>query len=777
MPAMPTKTAKVKRRTRRFVGVLGLVAVGLLASACELSYFVVDTAANNRVYGRGPVQSVVDGADAWVSDTSRNTCELQTVELAAMMLTPTLLEAGDSNPSPMTLSRWDNISAWSINRSLFAFKDPSGANPYINAFFSPGIGLWQFDSAGGWNLTAGDAINVDIAAATAAAYMGSRYCAAARRGVQSPALRRQEGWSAWYCGRLLGGSIRDCESKYQSLLLTQTDPADPNRITSRQLDFTLNAAVSSMGGMESRKCGIRDVAAPIDCYRVDPAKAQGSTGWANWGTYDPSRTNGVTPLPKPFYVFRYPIGGVDYEYRVWMSAETGYDINITARHPVTTNARTSIEWFNSTTVCDTVTRAGDCGNFNPEGVLDSVTQDKAGNVHVAGWAFDRDTTNPIAVHIYVGSTGYPITANSSRVDVGVAYPGVGNNRGFDAQIPAPVGNQSVCAYAVNAGGGTTNVLLGCKSISVSGLPQGSLDAIVVSPGSISVTGWVYVPGLPSASAVVSVDGQIVRQVAPTITRTDVQGVIPGATPVTGFTTTIPLAGGSRRVCLTAGFSAPDAAGCRTVSLPTGAPFGALDVAVAGPGTISVGGWAIDPDTNAPIAVHVYVNSFGTALVANGTRTDVGGVYPAYGKDHGFNASIPVPTSMLGTRVNVCAYGIDVGGSVNTLLGCRTTTLPTGAPFGSVDAVSRTANGVYVAGWAIDPDTSQPVPVHVYVGAQGTALLANGNRPDVAAAFNGYGPSHGFSATLPLPAGPTQVCLYAIETAGTGSNRLLGCRTV
>jgi len=58
-----------------------------------------------------------------------------------------------------------------------------------------------------------------------------------------------------------------------------------------------------------------------------------------------------------------------------------------------------------------------------------------------------------------------------------------------------------------------------------------------------------------------------------------------------------------------------------------------------------------------------------------------------------------------------------------------------------------------------------------------AIIANGWRADVGSLFSGYGNSHGFWASLAAPNTPVQVCVYAVEAAGSGGNHLLGCRTV
>lgn len=101
-----------------------------------------------------------------------------------------------------------------------------------------------------------------------------------------------------------------------------------------------------------------------------------------------------------------------------------------------------------------------------------------------------------------------------------------------------------------------------------------------------------------------------------------------------------------------------------------APFGAFDTADPASNGIHVRGWAIDPDTNNPIDVHVYVDSAGYATTANVSRPDVDAVYHR-GANHGFDFTVPVGP---GTH-NVCAYGINYGGGTNPQLGCKAYTTP------------------------------------------------------------------------------------------------------
>lgn len=96
---------------------------------------------------------------------------------------------------------------------------------------------------------------------------------------------------------------------------------------------------------------------------------------------------------------------------------------------------------------------------------------------------------------------------------------------------------------------------------------------------------------------------------------------------------------------------------------------------------------------------------------------------------------------------------------------------------------RTANLVNIVGWAIDPDTDQPIQIDLYQGLYPTApgigrITANVSRPDVGSAYPGYGNNHGFNTTITInPLGENRVCAYAINHTGPGDNPLLQCRTI
>lgn len=221
------------------------------------------------------------------------------------------------------------------------------------------------------------------------------------------------------------------------------------------------------------------------------------------------------------------------------------------------------------------------------------------------------------------------------------------------------------------------------------------------------------------------------------------------------------------------------------SAPSGPPFGNFESAVARGNVATVSGWAIDPDVTGPVDVHVYVSNaagrVGTTTVANLTRTDVGGAYPAYGSARGFSVEVSIPEG----ASDVCVAAINQGGGENVWLGCKgvtgePTTGRTGPPFGSFEGAVARGSVATVSGWAIDPDVTGPVNIHVYVsngsGRVGASTVANLTRQDVGSAYPGYGPAHGFSIDVPIPAGTSEVCVAAINQRA-GNNVWLGCKSV
>lgn len=102
------------------------------------------------------------------------------------------------------------------------------------------------------------------------------------------------------------------------------------------------------------------------------------------------------------------------------------------------------------------------------------------------------------------------------------------------------------------------------------------------------------------------------------------------------------------------------------------PFGNFESASPSTGSTTVSGWAIDPDTTAPVVVHAYLDGrFSASGTASVARTDVGAVHPVYGTAHGFRFQVPATAG----SHQVCVYAINAFyGTTNPLLGCRAVTV-------------------------------------------------------------------------------------------------------
>lgn len=281
---------------------LRLVAATLLVTVGATLVPLADApsaAASPPTFGGGPLDDVLH----WAAQERR--CGLTTNKLAAMMLAPTFPETGappGEAPSPMTLSRWD------AQPGLHSFGTVNGQP---RAFWHPGIGPWQFDSAGlGAPMTAAQGIDTFVVAAQTAATMAARWCT-------NPTLAYV--WAPWY-----GCGASTCKSIFDTIYRRATD-----RLVAVRRDPT----VGSQGGMERRTCrgpGRRGV---FGCWHVDPAQAQGFAGFTAPGF-------GPAPLTAPFFV--YAADGV--EYRHWRRADTGYGRGIWATRPLGSDARTSLTW-------------------------------------------------------------------------------------------------------------------------------------------------------------------------------------------------------------------------------------------------------------------------------------------------------------------------------------------------------------------------------------------------------------------------------------------------
>jgi streptogramin lyase len=387
----------------------------------------------------------------------------------------------------------------------------------------------------------------------------------------------------------------------------------------------------------------------------------------------------------------------------------------------------------------------------------------------------------------------------TRIDVG-AVSGLGS---VDGLTTGPDGNvwfgvESYGVGRVTPDGTVTGMEIpGIKGVSpppigvlVASSPSGSLllsgggDMVRLTLGSA--------PGAPTAVTALRSAGSsaLVRWQAP---ATD------GGFPVTGYTVTASPGGQSCQwssgplQCTVSGLNpggsytfaaqATNAVGPGPVSSSSasltagwssGVPFGAIDRASGIGGAIQVSGWAIDPDTGSVDVTFAVDGASPSLLVpAADARPDLDAAM-GFGPDHGYHATI---AAAAGSHT-VCVKALDPQPyQLAGVLGCRTVTVRTGSPVGSLDRAVGGPGAIRVGGWALDPDTAGSISVAVYVDGKGVAWYpASTVRADIAAAFPGYGAAHGYDVTFSAGAGSHSVCVYGINI-GPGANVALGCRSV
>jgi hypothetical protein len=355
---------------RPFSRTFVVAAVLVFGSSLAAPAPAAGAATTERYFGAGAFQAVRDA----VASTSR-ACTISNDGLTALVMAPVFAESSAATtastaPSPMTLSRydeWNGVVSTSMgtpenNYGLYAFRNPRTS--YRRAFWHPGLGIWQYDTAGlGAPLTTVEAMDVRVVAGAVASEISRLYCASTATTGEG---RRQAAWRPWS-----GCSTGRCETFFQEMYSTSPKFANLNLV----------AGIGPLGGVVPRTCILEGETLP--CWYVDPRVGviQGATAWATlnpldggpWPTSTPPWSPPPTPTPisLPFYV----VDRGATEERHWMRVDTGYDIDIRASRNIGRDARprstqtgSGLTWNSSSTLCDITAGRGACVPVPPDGV-------------------------------------------------------------------------------------------------------------------------------------------------------------------------------------------------------------------------------------------------------------------------------------------------------------------------------------------------------------------------------------------------------------------------
>ncbi|MDP9181971.1 MAG: peptidoglycan-binding protein [Actinomycetota bacterium] len=420
---------------------------------------------------------------------------------------------------------------------------------------------------------------------------------------------------------------------------------------------------------------------------------------------------------------------------------------------------------------------------NPVGALSSLTS-ALGTVSLTGWALDPDSPDVLSTSLTVDGVVSPVVPESvTRTDIGLRFPGIGDQHGVKAELSLPEGTHEVCLRAPNAlNTPGSDATVGCRSVKVEHSPVSSLDFLRRSPAGVSVRGWALDPDVTAPVTVeVLSDGQVVRSLVASVTRADLGSTYASQGSDHGFSTAVSLPVGTHQVCV----RVPNASGtpgtalalpCRSVVVSHDATGVVRALRTVPGGSVLLSGDAYDPDSLAASTVTALVDGKVVRTVtASASSSPAGLRWPGYGSGHGFVTTIS-PTA---GRHTVCLRADNLTGTsgASKVLACRALWVHDGT--GSLTSLVTSSRTITVRGWALDPDTRTASKAVLMVdGTAVTSVTASGLRRDLATLMPGYGSYHGFAFARTLSRGTHKVCVVARNLAGTpGSGRYVGCRTL
>jgi len=345
-------------------------------------------------------------------------------------------------------------------------------------------------------------------------------------------------------------------------------------------------------------------------------------------------------------------------------------------------------------------------------------------------------------------------------------------------------------------GGATAV---AQAATVPGSPVGYLDSAVASGSTgILVKGWAADPDDLSLPLTVqtTLDGAASGAALTAVSRPDVVKAI-GTGPTPGFAMTLAADPGSHTVCVTAvnvAAGGNTALGCRQVTVPppvsstptadeiaAHSPIGMLEKVSANGNTVTLTGWAADPDNLAqPLKIRAGYDG-SPAVVTSAkvvSRPDIA-LSQHVGDNQGFSLTITLKTGnhlVCAAATNI-SVGVDrpLGACLKLYVGYTAAQIAAHSPSGALErALTQSATRLGVRGWASDPD-NRAASINVVAYLDGRAVLtaaASIPRPDLVTSQH-VGPAAGYSLSIPAPAGSHNLCVWAVNI-GIGANKFLGC---
>ncbi len=289
-------------------------------------------------------------------------------------------------------------------------------------------------------------------------------------------------------------------------------------------------------------------------------------------------------------------------------------------------------------------------------------------VTLRGWALDPDTSRSIRVFLtdngeWAGGT----VANDPRPGIAGEY-GLGPNHGFELFRALSPGRHELCLNARNDPDDAA-VELRCRTVRVGTSPAGRIgsvrsgvaDTLPFTPATVTVAGRASDSDTDAGIDVVIAANGV------TVTTTTVDG---------RFSAGLLSPPGPSQICATAkddsGLRPDRDLGCVDHDVVDRDPIGKFTLSLPGEQQVRAHGWALDPDTAAPVRVQLQVNGVTvTSRVADDARPAIASKY-GLGPAHGFDLDTTVDPG----RHQFCVLARDATAANAPLvsLACRTITV-------------------------------------------------------------------------------------------------------
>ncbi|MCX7619484.1 MAG: GH25 family lysozyme [Acidimicrobiales bacterium] len=293
---------------------------------------------------------------------------------------------------------------------------------------------------------------------------------------------------------------------------------------------------------------------------------------------------------------------------------------------------------------------------------------------VKGWAADYDTGDPVKLQVSIDGVLQPdATADEWRPDLTDQLwlwgPFHGFTLTFDGLAP---GRHHVCVVARNIGPGA-DTHFGCHFFDMpTGPPIGNLEYLAFEPGGFHLRGWTLDPDTAaSLLTVVTVDGIGAVATQADVHRPDVGAFFPDWGPSHGFDILVPTPPpGPHTLCVYIGNVGPGAdivLGCWPVIAPQPNPIGGVIEASVGSASVSLAGWALDPDSSASLDIAITVDGKLVGIFPTDVDIPVIGVFfRGWGSVHGFRVTI---NNLTPGNHRICAIAKNLGAGTDTTLAC------------------------------------------------------------------------------------------------------------